>query len=124
MEKRKIAIVGSRSFTDYDLMKSTIDLQSTSLIVSGGAIGADTLAEQLATEFNIPMLVFLPDYKTHGRKAPFVRNTSIVEAADIIFAFWDGKSTGTLDSIKKAKRLGKLINIVNFNLNSPDMLQC
>lgn len=46
----KIAIVGSRSFKDYELLKNEVEkfITENSLeevtIVSGGAVGADTLA--------------------------------------------------------------------------------
>jgi hypothetical protein len=34
------------------------------------------------------------------------RNTKIVKVADMLIAFWDGKSRGTSDSINKAFRKG------------------
>jgi hypothetical protein len=111
----KLGIVGSRTFTDYERMKREVDLTGVECIVSGGARGADTLASQLAAEFGIPLIEFKPDYESHGRAAPFVRNTQIVEASDVIIAFWDGKSTGTIDSVKKAEKMGKKVLMVEFN---------
>lgn len=120
----KVGIVGSRSFIDYALLKEHVNPDKVTAIVSGGAIGADTLAEQFAAEFGLEMIVFKPDYKKHGKAAPFIRNTQIVEESDIVFAFWDGQSTGTLDSINKAKRLKKPVKIVLFtpttNVNALD----
>lgn len=109
-----LGIVGSRTFTDYELLKQHIDPANIAAIVSGGAIGADTLAERFAEEHQIPMIIFKPDYAKHGRAAPFVRNTAIIEASDVVIAFWDGKSTGTLDSIKKARKLGKPVTVVEY----------
>lgn len=111
----KLGIIGSRTFNDYELMKKEVSLVNVECIVSGGARGADSLGKRLAEENNIYYLEFLPDYKTHGKKAPFLRNTEIVEASDVIIAFWDGKSTGTLDALKKAKKLGKKVMIVLFD---------
>ena len=111
---KKIAIIGSRTFDNYDLLKSVVSTDGVEQIISGGAKGADSLARDFAAENGLPMLEFLPDYKTHGRSAPFVRNSQIVEAADIVYAFWDGKSTGTLDSLKKARTLKKTIVITMF----------
>lgn len=111
----KLGIIGSRTFNDYELMQKEVSLVDVDCIVSGGARGADSLGKRLAEENNIFYLEFLPDYATHGRKAPFLRNTEIVEASDVIMAFWDGKSTGTQDALKKAKKLGKTVRIILFD---------
>lgn len=116
----KIAIVGSRSFKDYELLKNEVEkfITENSLeevtIVSGGAVGADTLAEQFAAEMGYKTVIFLPEYKKYGRGACHVRNTQIIENSDIVFAFWDKKSKGTLDSINKAKKLNKSVFIHLF----------
>ncbi|EEK14868.1 hypothetical protein CAPGI0001_1261 [Capnocytophaga gingivalis ATCC 33624] len=114
-----IAIVGGRDFSDYTLFKETL-LRYISIygvpenIVSGGAKGADTLAAQFAAEMDIPLLVFKPDYQKYGRGATLVRNTQIIENADVVFAFWDGQSKGTKDSITKAKKLQKELHIIFY----------
>lgn len=114
-----IAIVGGREFTDYDLLRKTLNnyIENKSFLnalVSGGAKGADTLAEKYAAELDVEMIVYRPDYKKYGRLAALHRNTQIIEASDIVFAFWDGKSRGTLDSINKAKKLEKTLFIINY----------
>lgn len=115
-----IAIVGGRDFSDYTLLKESISAYISIYsgipdnIVSGGAKGADTLAAQFATEMDIPLLVFKPDYQKYGRGATLVRNTQIIENADVVFAFWDGQSKGTKDSITKAKKLQKELHIISY----------
>ena len=90
-----IAIVGGRDFSDYTLLKESLSAYISIYsgipdnIVSGGAKGADTLAAQFAAEMDIPLLVFKPDYQKYGRGATLVRNTQIIENADVVFAFWD-----------------------------------
>lgn len=103
----KIAIIGSRSFTDFDLVRRTVDLTGVTEIISGGARGADALAERLALESGIKLTVFHADWKNLGFRAGYIRNSLIVDVADVIIAYWDGSSTGTLDSIKKARKTGK-----------------
>lgn len=112
----KIAIVGSRAFKDYELLKKTIlehkgvgELIEKKLVtvVSGGAIGADQLGEKLAKEFSLQTVIHLPDWNKHGRSAGFIRNKLIIDDADIVFAFWDGKSPGTKSSIDLAKKADK-----------------
>jgi YspA, cpYpsA-related SLOG family len=116
----KLGIIGSRTFTDYEFMKRHVDLSNVELIVSGGARGADSLAEQLATEHNIPTLIFKADWKTHGVAAGFIRNTTIVEESDVIIAFWDGKSRGTMDTVSKAKKAGKTVSVIQYTQGTLD----
>jgi hypothetical protein len=110
----KVAVIGSRTFSDYALVKSTLCSLDITLLVSGGAMGADSLGEQYAKLNKIPTKIFYPDWQTYGRKAGFLRNTDIINESELIVAFWDGKSKGTLDSIKKAEELNKKILIIKF----------
>ena len=110
----KTAIIGSRTFDNYQLLKETIAPLNPTEIVSGGAKGADSLGEQYAKENGIKTTIFLPDWKLHGKSAGFKRNVDIISNADVVVAFWDGVSKGTKHSIELAKKQGKTIIIVNF----------
>ena len=111
----KVAVIGSRSFKDYTEVQRVLSSLTITEIISGGAIGPDTLGAKYAKEKGIPTKIFLPDWSKHGKSAGFIRNTDIVENADIIIAFWDQTSRGTKDSIDKANKLGKKVLIVNIN---------
>ena len=108
----KVAVVGSRTYRDYNRVKEELDKLNIQLIISGGAPGADFLAQEYARHNGLPILIFYPDWRI-GKSAGFVRNEKIVSNADIVIAFWDGKSKGTLDSINHAKRLNKQLIIVS-----------
>lgn len=110
----KIGVIGSRDFDNYKLLAETLQSFNISLIVSGGAMGADALAHKFAVSNVIPFRVFKPNYQKYGRQGPLVRNSEIVKESDFILAFWDGKSKGTFDTICKAKRSGKPYKIVRF----------
>jgi hypothetical protein len=110
----KVAVIGSRGFDDYDLLEETLLNHDIKTIVSGGANGADKLAEEFAKKHNIEIEIHLPDWKRYGRAAGPKRNKTIVENADKIIAFWDGASKGTKSSIDIAKRLGVKIEIIQF----------
>jgi phosphoribosylpyrophosphate synthetase len=81
-------------------------------IISGGANGADKIAEQFANNYNIPFIEIRADWRL-GKAAGILRNTEIIKQADIIIAFWDGKSKGTLDSINKAHLYNKELLVIN-----------
>lgn len=130
----KLAIIGLRDFDNYDLVKSTIQNLYPELteIVSGGANGADSLAEKYADEFNISKTIFEAEWsdltgksgpvhikvgakgKKYNALAGFNRNSLIINFADSILAFWNHKSPGTKDSIDKAKKIGKEVTIVKI----------
>jgi len=106
------AVVGSRNFQDYELVKQILGEYEISVVVSGGAKGADSLGGKYANEHQIPTLIFKPDWKRLGRGAGPARNKTIVENADFIIAFWDGDSKGTKSAINFAKKLNKPLRIV------------
>ena len=89
----KTAIIGSRNITNIDL--SRFIPKETTEIISGGAKGVDTLAKEYAIENGLKLTEFLPEYERYGKGAPLKRNIAIIENADIVLAFWDGKSRGT-----------------------------
>jgi hypothetical protein len=100
----KVAVIGSRELK-VDLDKYLPE--GITLVVSGGARGIDSLAEGYAERHGIKKLIFLPDYGRYGRQAPLLRNELIVDAADIVYAFWDGVSRGTKYTIDYARAKGK-----------------
>ncbi|MFZ6014266.1 MAG: DUF2493 domain-containing protein [Bacteroidota bacterium] len=117
----RVAVIGSRRFENKGKLFATLSsLEShgvpsgkISLIVSGGALGADKLAEAFALEHGIPLLIFRPEYDRFGRNAPLKRNFKIVDSADLVVAFWDGVSRGTKHGIDYAIRQKKRVIVVS-----------
>ena len=111
----KIAIVGSRNFNNYELMSNSIlskfNLTDIDAVVSGGAKGADSLAERFAHENNLLLHVKEADWKQYGRAAGPKRNKLIVDEADVVIAFPSPSSKGTLNTIKLAKKAGKRVEV-------------
>ena len=108
-----IAVIGSRNFLNYELLESILDsLPKASQFVSGGAKGADKLAELYAEKNQIPVVIFKPDWQKYGKAAGVIRNREIIEAAEMLVAFWDGESKGTASSLAFAKKKGMPIHTV------------
>lgn len=110
----KLAIIGGRDFTDYIRLCNEADALRPEHIISGGARGADALARKYARSKRIGFTEFLPDYEQYNRKAPLIRNMKIVESADIVLAFWNGKSLGTKHAISYAQSLKIQIIVVMY----------
>ena len=80
---------------------------------SGGAAGADALAASWAQAHGVPLTELRPDYAAHGpTAATHVRNAEIVKRAHLVLVVWDGKSKGTLSTLKAARRLGRPVELL------------
>ena len=108
----KLLIAGSRNLTDINLEKYIPN--DVDLIISGGAKGIDTLAENYADKKGISKLIMRPKYELYGKGAPLKRNEEMIKIADQVLVFWDGKSRGTRFTIDKAKKQNKPVNVVIF----------
>lgn len=105
----KVAIVGSRGLQVTDLGRYLPS--DTTQIISGGAPGVDACAREYAQAQGIPCVEILPDYRRYGKGAPLRRNREIVDAAELVVAFWDGRSAGTRHVIGLCRELGVPVEI-------------
>ena len=111
----KCAIIGGRDFNDYEKVVEVLSkYNDITEIISGGAKGADSLAEKYAQEKNIPLTIFPANWKKYGKSAGVIRNRDIVKNSDILFSFWDGKSKGTANSIALARKSNKSVVITYY----------
>lgn len=114
----KVIIAGSRSFGDYDWLCDICDSilerlseQHEIVVLSGGAKGSDTMGELYAKERGYIFKRFPPDWNRFGRAAGPIRNRDMADNADILIAFWDGKSLGTKSMIDIAEKRKLQIHI-------------
>ncbi len=103
----KVAIIGSRNLKIGNLEKYVP--KTVTEIVSGGARGIDACAREYARANGIKLTEFLPDYEKHQKSAPLIRNLQIIDYADLVLAFWDGKSKGTKFVIDNCKKRNKKV---------------
>ena len=105
-----LLIVGSRSIKDFDLspyVSSEVDT-----IISGGAGGVDSLAEEYADRHRLSKYIMRPRYDLYGRGAPLKRNEKMVALADAVLIIWDGRSKGTEYTLKYAQKKNKQVLLV------------
>ena len=117
----RVAIVGSRNIEYDNLQKKAYALLCQNIpsgateIVSGGAVGIDTLAELYAKQNGLPMKVFKPDYAKYGKRAPLVRNDEIIHYAQYVLAIWDGSSRGTAYTVAACIKDGIPVKVVTLD---------
>jgi hypothetical protein len=115
----KLAVVGSREFHNYEALKSILDpfRDKIDMIVSGGARGADTVAQRYAKENGLSILIHYPDYKKYGRKkAPAMRNLKIADDAERMIAIPFKRSVGTWHAIRAMQKLGKPVQVIDLEV--------
>lgn len=111
---RRVAIVGSRDYPDLDAVRVYVAaLPAGTVVVSGGAIGVDTVAEQAARARGLEVIVHKPDWNRYGKSAGFRRNTLIVADADEVVAFQYNRSRGTQNSIDTARKMNKPVTVID-----------
>lgn len=101
-----IAVIGSRTFEDYRKLEHTLDtiIEERKLtditIVSGGARGADTLAEKYARNRGYALIVKDADWDRYGKRAGYLRNVEMAEIADMCVGFVVNDSPGSTMMLK------------------------
>lgn len=115
MTYERIAFVGSRNFIDLSFVRwcviSIYRKYGRFVLVSGGAKGPDTAAENQAKVLGLKRIIYYADWNRFGPSAGPIRNEEIVQNSDFIIAFWDGKSSGTQSTLKFAKQYNKPIKL-------------
>ncbi|RLB30781.1 MAG: hypothetical protein DRH11_14310 [Deltaproteobacteria bacterium] len=116
----KVLITGSRYWSNWKLMNSRLSrLPHDTLIIHGGCRGADRMADQIARKIGLPTpRVYPANWDTYGKGAGPIRNQQMLDEnpdIDLVIAFHEdiAKSKGTRDMIRKAKKKGLRVEIVN-----------
>lgn len=106
----RVLICGGRDFENTAMFADAMShispvLPLFTLVIEGGATGADTLARRWAEAREIPVWTFPADWKRYGPKAAGpVRNRQMLEEGkpEALIAFPGG--SGTADMLDKASR--------------------
>jgi hypothetical protein len=91
-------------------------MQTELVVIHGGCpTGADRAAHDWTKERpGVQEEIFQADWNRYGKMAGPFRNTMMADSgADLVLAFWDGKSRGTENMIRKARERN-LSTIVRF----------
>ena len=106
----RVLVCGGRDYLDREHAKAYLDrfhvLKNITLIIQGGARGADRIAYEWAVENNIPWKEFEADWKLDGRAAGPIRNQRMLDEGkpDAVIAFPGNR--GTQNMTKLAREAG------------------
>lgn len=110
----KTIIAGTRTFDDYDMLRTVCLNYQITEVVSGGAKGADALGERYARDERLPLKKFLADWTKHGRAAGPIRNRKMADYAEQLIALWDRQSRGTRNMIEVAAEKGLRVVVFDY----------
>ena len=108
----KTALLASRQLTDethYERIVSALATLGTTELLHGAEGAGKLHAERWAAETGNSETGYSPNWKEHGKAAGPIRGKELVAAADNVVALWDGKSKGTENELREARRQGKRI---------------
>lgn len=130
----KVVVSGSRFITDYTVVQKAIQdsgFEITELVSGKEPNGVDRLGEEWAVKHGVPVKPFYADWtdiwhpdaivkkqkgsgKLYDVTAGPRRNQAMAEYADALIAIPKDKSKGTRDMIKRAKKMGLRVFIVDL----------
>lgn len=102
----RVLVCGGRSYSDAHRVKAELASCGATLVIHGGASGADALAGEWARLSCVPYMVFPAKWSEHGRKAGPIRNRLMLEQSypELVLAFPGG--AGTADMVRRARSAG------------------
>lgn len=123
--KLGVIIAGSRYFWEYGTFAEVTDKMlsnyapSDITIISGGANGADQLAERYARENGIKIIVMPANWEKFGKSAGYRRNEAMHKRLNdfekkACLCFWDGQSKGTKHNFGLSIRYEEQLKVYNF----------
>jgi len=105
----KVIVCGGRDYDDEKRVYEVLDQQfrgsPITLVIQGGARGADTLGRLWADARRVDCLTVPAKWDQHGRSAGPIRNARMLDyKPDLVVAFPGGQ--GTSNMVMQAKRAG------------------
>lgn len=113
----KILICGDRNWSDKEAIRrvfSYFGIKPTDTLIEGEALGADTLAREVAQEKGCSIDPHIPKWSDYGKAAGPMRNREMLdEEPDWVVGFHDdiSHSKGTKDCLNEAARRGTAVYV-------------
>jgi len=111
---KKVSVIGTKDFSDYQLLCNELNKEKPDVLVVGGKDGADSMAQRYSLEKEIQVQVILPDYKKHGRSANYLRNLEMIDNSTLILIFWNERSKSPFNYLPYIKKYHKLFRTIIY----------
>lgn len=117
----RILVCGGRDYTDWFRFNRKMigiiypyGLEDT-VIISGGAKGADTFAATWGERFGLKVEEYPANWEEYGKAAGAIRNQQMLDEGkpDLVVAFSGGK--GTADMIRRAEKAGVEVVKIDYD---------
>lgn len=112
----RVLVCGDRNWTDRTLIRDRLSqLPTGTVIVQGGARGADRLAEQVADDLGFVVENYPAEWDKYGRSAGPIRNREMLDTRPhLVIAFHDdlSKSKGTKDCVNEARNRNITVEVI------------
>lgn len=115
----RVLVCGGRGFHNPKRVKEVMDglhkEKQFSLVITGGALGADQSADAWATSRGIDRVIFPANWTGRGNPAGPFRNGLMLQIAkpDLVVAF--PGNAGTSDMTRKARAAGIEVRMITFD---------
>jgi hypothetical protein len=110
----RILVSGSRECLNYEYMSKILSdyTDAETVIIHGGARGADSMAGKYASEKGLKVQVYPADWNKHGKAAGPIRNQQMLDEGkpDMVIAF-PGDGNGTWNMINIARKANVPVRI-------------
>ena len=106
----KVIVCGGRDYANFEMLSLVMDelhaKTPISMVIQGGAKGADDLAFRWACRTkNVSITTHHAEWEKHGRAAGPIRNAHMLQdSPDLVIAFPGGR--GTANMVKQSKAAG------------------
>lgn len=111
-----VIVTGSRNWADWAAIGRALDELQPSLVIQGGARGADRWARMWCEARGVECRTYAADWERHGKRAGFLRNDLMLAShpTALVIAFpLDGP--GTWGCIDSARRMGMRVRVYGPN---------
>jgi len=120
--RMRVLICGDRNYKDWMKVREYLDtISRTTIIIHGGAKGADSIAGNLGKYLNMKVIKYSADWDKYGNAAGILRNQQMLdeEHPDLIVYFHKDleNSKGTKDMVTRA--INNKIEVINGETGEP-----
>jgi hypothetical protein len=103
----RVLVCGGRDFDDRAALDAALDRlhaqRRFTLLIAGGARGADTMAAKWASDRGVRTRIFMARWNIYGRAAGPIRNTRMLRKGrpDLVVAFPGGRGTAGMVALAR-----------------------